>query len=137
MNASQHPAGVELASRQRCAWHRCRRPFRAERASRRYCTDTCRGLHHRSGRDAAKLRACTVGQVDKREARAFILRHEHLGTTGNACLWFGLRSPAGRLLSVVGFGHGPHAAGGCVVLERGATRSLRSVLMLRSAAVWA
>jgi hypothetical protein len=37
-------------------------------------------------------------------------------------LWFGLRAPDGRLLSLVGFGHGPHAAGGDMVLERGVTR---------------
>jgi hypothetical protein len=63
-----------------------------------------------------------VAPVDRREARAFLLRYELLGTSGNCRLYFGLRDPAGHLLSLVGFGHGPHAAGGCIVLERGYTR---------------
>jgi hypothetical protein len=49
-----------------------------------------------------------------------ILRHELLGTC--ARLFFGLRDPAGTLLSIVGFGTGAHAAGGDAVLERGYTR---------------
>jgi hypothetical protein len=68
------------------------------------------------------LRACTFGPIGRREARAFIIQRELLGTCGNAAIWFGLRDPSDRLLSVVGFGHGPHAAGGDIVLERGATR---------------
>jgi hypothetical protein len=79
-------------------------------------------MHRRAGSYAARLRACTVELLRKREARAFILRHEALGTCGNVRLWFGLRGQRGRLLSVVGFGHGPHAAGACVTLERGYTR---------------
>jgi hypothetical protein len=63
-----------------------------------------------------------VEPVDGREARAFILRHELLGTCGNATRFFGLRVPDGWLLSLVGFGHGPHSADGCIVLERGYTR---------------
>jgi hypothetical protein len=76
---------------------------------------------HRSARYAGRLRACTVELLGRREAGTFILRHEPLGTCGNARTWFGLRDPRGHLLSVVGFGHGPHSSGG-VVLERGATR---------------
>jgi hypothetical protein len=30
----------------------------------------------------------------------------------NAAIWFGLRGPDARILSLVGFGHGPHGAGG-------------------------
>jgi hypothetical protein len=33
-----------------------------------------------------------------------------------------LRDPAGRIISLVGFGHGPHAAGADAVLERGFTQ---------------
>ena len=79
-------------------------------------------MHKRAGLYARQLRACTVEQLQRAEARAFILKYELLGTCGNTRLWFGLRSPAGKLLSVVGFGHGPHAAGSCAVLERGYTR---------------
>jgi hypothetical protein len=110
---------VELASRQRCAWHRCRGPIQCQRASRRYCSGRCRMAAHRAG--AHQLRRCTVELVSRREARQFILRHEALGTCGNAWLWFGLRDPRERLLSFVGFGHGAHSSGGCIVLERGAT----------------
>jgi hypothetical protein len=56
--------------------------------------------------------------IGRREGRAFILRHELLGTVGNAVMFFGLRDPTGKLWSVVGFGHGPHAAGADIVLER-------------------
>jgi hypothetical protein len=64
-----------------------------------------------------------VELVGRREAVAVIVRYEHLGTMGNATLFFGLRSPAGILLSLVGFGNGGHGAGsGCnAVLERGWT----------------
>jgi hypothetical protein len=79
-------------------------------------------MHHRAARYSRQLRSCAVELLAGREARTFILRHERLGTCGNARLYFGLRDPRGRLLSVVGFGHGPHSAGGCIVLERGATR---------------
>jgi hypothetical protein len=78
--------------------------------------------NHRAGRYAQRLRACTVELMDRREARAFIVRYELLGTAGNCALWFGLRDPSGRVLSIVGFGHGAHASGGCVVLERGYTK---------------
>jgi hypothetical protein len=78
-------------------------------------------MHRRAGRYANHLRACTVELLGRREARGFILKREALKTAGNACLWFGLREPGGRLLSVIGFGVGPHAAG-AVTLERGATR---------------
>ena len=115
-------AGSELASRERCGWHRCRRPFRAQRVTRRYCSGRCRMAAHRAGRDAVHLRSCTAEQIGKHEARSFILRYEALGTTGNCSTYFGLRHPRGHLLSVVGFGHGPHSAGSCAVLERGATR---------------
>ena len=60
--------------------------------------------------------------VGAKEARALIKRHEHLGTCGNASLFVALRDPAGRVQSLVGFGHGPHAAGADAVLERGYTR---------------
>jgi hypothetical protein len=77
---------------------------------------------HRSGHASRSLRACIVEPIGRREGRAFILQHELLGTVGNAVIFFGLRDPPGKLWSVVGFGHGPHAAGADVVLERGATR---------------
>jgi hypothetical protein len=68
------------------------------------------------------LRACLVEPISRREAAPFIRRYEHLGTVGHARIFFGLRSPIGRLLGVVGFGHGAHAAGRAAdaVLERGA-----------------
>jgi hypothetical protein len=114
-------AGASCRNASRCRWHRCRGPLRAERASRRYCSDRCRVSHHRARHHAARLRACTVEAIPRREARAFILKHEHLGTTGNVRHWFGLRDPGGKLWSVAGFGHGPHGAGD-ITLERGATR---------------
>jgi hypothetical protein len=120
-------AGGETASRgllqRRCRWHRCRAPLqRAERASRRFCSGRCRMASHRAGHYARRLRACTVESIGRREGRAFIFQHELLGTVGNAVIFFGLRDPTGKLWSVVGFGHGPHAAGADIVLERGATR---------------
>jgi hypothetical protein len=87
-----------------CRWHRCRGPLDAIRASRRYCSVACRVAAHRSRAHAQRLRACTVELVGRREAVAVIVRYEHLGTMGNATLFFGLRSPAGILLSLVGFG---------------------------------
>jgi hypothetical protein len=87
-------AGGEIASQQqRCRWHRCRGPLKAERASRRFCSGRCRMASHRSGRYAARLRACTVEPIGRREGRAFILQHELLGTVGNAVIFFGLRDP--------------------------------------------
>jgi hypothetical protein len=64
-----------------------------------------------------------VELVGRREAVTAIVRYEHLGTMGKATLFFGLRSPNDRLLSLVGFGNGRHVAGsGCdAVLERGWT----------------
>ena len=116
-------AGRELASRDRCAWHRCRGPIQRQRATRRYCSAAlphgCPSLRPLCP-PSARLYGRAVGPAARR--RTFILRHEALGTTGNVRLWFGLRHPRGHLLSVVGFGHGPHAAGGDIVLERGATR---------------
>ena len=51
---------------------------------------------HRAGHYARRLRACSVEWIGRREARDFLLRHELLGTTGNACLYFGLRDPIGN-----------------------------------------
>jgi hypothetical protein len=68
------------------------------------------------------MRACTVEKIPRREAHALIRRYEFLGTVGRAALFIGLRAPDGRVLSLVGFGTGPHAAGGDAVLERGMTR---------------
>jgi hypothetical protein len=106
-----------------CRYHRCRGPLDAIRVSRRYCSTRCRMAAHRARADAERLRACKVELVGRREAVAVIVRHEHLGTMGNSSLFFGLRSPSDRLLSLVGFGNGAHAAGcGChAVLERGWT----------------
>jgi hypothetical protein len=75
---------------------------------------------HRSKLGSVKLRDCRVEPISRREAAPFIKAHEHLGTLGNAALFFGLRHPGGRLIGALGFGHGPHAAGADVVLERGA-----------------
>jgi hypothetical protein len=79
--------------------------------------------HHRAARYAQQLRACRVELIGRVEAVSVIVRYEHLGTVGNATLFFGLRTPGDRLIGVVGFGNGAHAAGaGCdVVLERGWT----------------
>jgi hypothetical protein len=114
-------AMVELASQRRCAWHRCRRPFRAQRACRRYCSDACRGKHHRDRRYAARLRACRVEPIGRVEAISLILKYERLGSVGGCHTFFGLRDPVGKLLGVCGFGYGPHGAStSCdVVLERG------------------
>jgi hypothetical protein len=111
-----------LALHERCSWHRCRQPLVAIRSTRRFCSTRCRVARHRARDYARRLRTCSVEPVGRREARRFILRFELLGSTGNASTYFGLRDPAGQLLGAVGFGHGPHAAGGDAVLERGATR---------------
>jgi hypothetical protein len=90
---------------------------------------------------AVELRACLVEPIPRGEAAPFIRRFEHLGSTGQATLWFGLRAPDGRLLGVVGFGHGPHAAGrgADAVLERGACApgAPRNAASFRSAARFA
>jgi hypothetical protein len=78
-------------------------------------------FHSKAGGAPARLRACTVELIGRREARALIRRHELLDTVGNASLFFGLRGPDDRLLSIVGFAHGPHSAGADIVLERGWT----------------
>jgi hypothetical protein len=115
---------LDVALHERCSWHRCRAPFQRQRSTRRFCSGRCRVANYRGGRSAGRLRACRVELVSRREARALILRHELLGTCGNAVLWFGLRDPAGRLLSLVGFGHGANngGVGADTVLERGYTR---------------
>jgi hypothetical protein len=114
------PTG-QLALHERCAWHRCRGPFQRQRSTRRFCSTRCRVANHRAGYYAARLRACKVELVNRIEARALIRRKEFLQTCGNAALWFGLRDGGGKLWSLVGFGHGAHASGGDVVLERGWT----------------
>jgi hypothetical protein len=96
--------------------------FSAIRATRQYCSTRCRVPGHRSRIYARRLRDCRIELIGRSEARELIMRHEALGSCGNATLWFGLRDPRGRLLSVIGFGPGPHAAGGCITLERGHTR---------------
>jgi hypothetical protein len=83
------------------------------------------------------LRSCRVEPISRREAVGLIMKHERLGSMGNARLFFGLRAPCGRLLGVAGFGPGPHAAGGDIVLERGccapeAPRNAASFLIARS-----
>jgi hypothetical protein len=111
-----------LALHERCGFHRCRAPLAALRSTRRYCGVRCRVAAFRAKREAARLRSCTVEVMARAEARALIRRHEHLRTVGNASVFVGLRDHCGRVLALVGFGHGPHAAGGDVVLERGFTR---------------
>ena len=111
-----------LPLRECCAWHRCRGPLQARRATRRFCSVRCRVASHRARHGAAQLRQCTVEPLARDEAVAFILRYELLGTVGNVRLFFGLRAPNGMLLAAVGFGHGPHAAGADVVLQRGGCR---------------
>jgi hypothetical protein len=115
-------AGVEMPLRgPPCRWHRCRLPIAALRASRRYCSDTCRVAAHRARASAAKLRACTFGPIGRQEARKFIVPREWLRSLGNCCLFFGLRDPDERLLSVVGFStNGPNGAR-CPTLSRGAS----------------
>ena len=102
----------------------CRAIVAAIRSTRCYCSGACRQAAYRNRRaiGAVELRACRVEPIERAEAAPFIKAHEHLGTVGNARIFFGLRCPAGRLLGVVGFGHGAHAAhrGADVVLERGA-----------------
>jgi hypothetical protein len=113
-------AGVVVAIQKRCAWHRCKRQLAVMRVTRRFCSDGCRGQAQRARRYAQRLRACAFELIGKREARALIRRHELLGTCGNAKLWLGLRGPDDRILSLVGFGHGPNGGGADVdvVLER-------------------
>lgn len=102
----------------------CRAIVAAIRSTRIYCSNACRtaAYRHRIAVGPVKLRDCTVAPIERSEAAPFIRAHEHLGTVGNARWYFGLRCPAGRLLGVVGFGHGAHAAGRVAdaVLERGA-----------------
>jgi hypothetical protein len=102
----------------------CRGVVEAVRRSRRYCSNACRQASYRNSRPwrGVELRHCLVEPISRSEAAPFIRRYEHLGTLGLARIFFGLRAPGGRLLGVVGFGHGPHSAGRCAdaVLERGA-----------------
>jgi hypothetical protein len=70
---------------------------------------------------AVALRDCHVTPIGRVEARSVIIRYEHLGTMGNARLFFGLHAPDDRLLGVVGLGPGPHSSRGDIVLERGWT----------------
>jgi hypothetical protein len=69
------------------------------------------------------LRDCRVELIGRVTALCLIVPNERLGTMGNSTLFFGLRAPSDRLLSVVGFGHGAHGAGTTadIVLERGWT----------------
>jgi hypothetical protein len=98
--------------------------LRSIRRTRRFCSNACRQRSYRNRRalGAVELRHCSVEPISRREAIPFIKRREHLGTTGPAGVWFGLRCPVGRLLGVVGFDRGAHAAGrgADAVLERGA-----------------
>jgi hypothetical protein len=114
---------VDLARRMRCAWHRYKAPIQPRRVTMRYCNSSCRRAAHRAQRYAVRLRQCTVEKLSRRQARAFILKYELLGSTSKCAQYFGLRDPLGRLLSVVGFGAGPYHAAqpDAVVLERGAT----------------
>jgi hypothetical protein len=104
----------------RCAI--CRSLVAAIRRTRRFCSGACRttAYRHRLAVGTVELRDCQVEPISRREAGPFIKAHEHLGTLGNASVFFGLRCPVGRLIGALGFGHGPHASGGDVVLERGA-----------------
>jgi len=73
----------------------------------------------------ASLRGCRVEPVTRAEARPIILRYEWLGTMGTCCAWYGLRSPEGDLLGVVGFSRSNPARdlsrlGSAVCLQRGA-----------------
>jgi hypothetical protein len=99
----------------------CRALVAAVRRTRRYCSGACRtrAYRHRIAVGSVKLRSCTVAPITRAEAAALILKREPLGTLGNARIFFGLRTPAGRLIGAVGFGHGPHSAGADAVLERG------------------
>jgi hypothetical protein len=94
-----------------CRYHRCRGPLDAIRVSRRYCSARCRVAAHRARADAQRLRACRVELVGRVEAVAMIIPNEKLGTMGRSRIFFGLREPSGRLLSIIGFGPGPNAAG--------------------------
>jgi hypothetical protein len=69
------------------------------------------------------LEGCTVAAISRDVACAVIKRFEWLGTVGRARLFYGLHAPGGKLLAVVGFGHGAHDGGRCgaLVLERGCT----------------
>jgi hypothetical protein len=103
---------------------RCRGVLEALRSTRRYCSNACRQAAYRNAGlfRGVELRACKVEPISRREAAPFIRRYEHLGTVGHARIFFGLRAPDDRLLGVIGFGHGAHAAGrdADAVLERGA-----------------
>jgi hypothetical protein len=126
-----------------CRFHRCRASFRAIRVTARYCSTRCRIASHRGRQRTQKLRACAVERIERAEARALILKHEHLGTTGRVGIWFGLRDPTGRILSLCGFGAGPHDGGVGVdaVLERGwtarrAPHNASSFLIARAPLRW-
>ena len=99
----------------------CRGALVACRITRRYCSGACRtrAYRHRIAVGAVELRDCKVEPIAKPEAAALILKYEHLGTLGRSILFYGLRTPAGHLIGAIGFGRGPHACGGDIVLERG------------------
>ena len=100
----------------------CGGPLTARRNTRRYCCGACRtaAYRHRLTIGSVELRTCSVELINRVEAAAVILPREHLKTLGNAQIFYGLRTPDGRLLGAVGFGRGAHASGGDIVLERGA-----------------
>ena len=77
-------------------------------------------LPQRSPLRGVELRTCRVEQITKAEAARIILPREPLGTLGNCEVFFGLRTPAGRLIGALGLGRGPHGCGADIVLERGA-----------------
>ena len=95
----------------------------------------CGDLHAEHPRPRlASLQGCSVGPVDPGEARTLIRSHEWLRTTSRARIYFGLRDPVGDVLAVVGFGHGPHAAGqgGALVLESDAPANAGTFLIGRA-----
>jgi hypothetical protein len=101
----------------------CRSLLTVIRRTRKFCSNACRqqAYRNRIAVGSVKLRDCSVEPIPRSEAAPFILKHEHLKTVGNAKIFFGLRSPIGKLLGVARYGHGAHASGrdADVVLERG------------------
>lgn len=110
----------------------CREPIHARRSTRRFCSGRCRIAHWRGALPAAyqrcirereaqrnprpqmaSLAGCAVAPIPFTEAKAFILRHEWLGSMPPVTrAGYGLRTPEGELAGVVVFATGPSPESG-------------------------
>jgi len=121
-------ARIEVASFCRA----CGELIDARRSTRRFCSSACRKAVHRAGRRPllvpiahqrrirdieasrdprpamATLEGATVVEIPFAEAKALVIRYEHLGSMPSApTACYGLRTPEGELAGVVCFHRGP------------------------------